>query len=179
MIEKKGRNCWLKGTFRNGTILSKKGIILGNNVMVYPQAYILTKPKSGNIIIGDGVNILVGTYIGGEKIKIGKNVLIGSLCSIVSTYHDHNRTDVPMKYQQDKFKPVVIEDDVWIGTHATILPGVTIGKGSIIGAGTVVTKNIPPYSIAVGVPAKVIKKRKILFQKSKPAKNKNDNLYIC
>ena len=57
-------------------------------------------------------------------------------------------------------KPVVIGDDVWLGRRAIILPGVCIGNGSIIGAGAVVTKDIPPFSVAVGVPAKVIKDRK-------------------
>ena len=55
---------------------------------------------------------------------------------------------------------VTVEDDVWIGSNCVILPGVTIGCGSVIGAGAVVTKDIPPYSIAVGVPAKVLKQRK-------------------
>jgi acetyltransferase-like isoleucine patch superfamily enzyme len=57
-------------------------------------------------------------------------------------------------------KPVIVDDDVWLGYNVTVLPGVTIGKGSVIGAGSVVTKNIPPYSIAVGNPCKVIGQRK-------------------
>lgn len=57
------------------------------------------------------------------------------------------------------YKPIVIEDDVWIAARVNVMAGVTIGKGSVIGAGSVVTKDIPPYSIAVGTPAKVIKKR--------------------
>jgi acetyltransferase-like isoleucine patch superfamily enzyme len=58
-------------------------------------------------------------------------------------------------------KEVVIEDDVWLGYNVIVLPGVTIGKGSVIGAGSVVSKDIPPYSIAIGNPARVIKKREI------------------
>ncbi len=56
-------------------------------------------------------------------------------------------------------KPVVIEDDVWIGSRVTILPGVTIGRGSVVGAAAVVTKDVPPYSVVAGNPAKVVKTR--------------------
>ncbi len=57
-------------------------------------------------------------------------------------------------------KPVTIEDDVWIGTRVIILPGLTIGRGSILGAGTVVTKDIPPFSVVVGNPGRIVKNRK-------------------
>jgi maltose O-acetyltransferase len=74
--------------------------------------------------------------------------------------HRHDRIDIPMCQQGfGEMKPVIIEDDVWLGERVIILPGVTIGKGSIIGAGAVVAKNVPPYSIAVGNPALVVKKR--------------------
>jgi acetyltransferase-like isoleucine patch superfamily enzyme len=64
-----------------------------------------------------------------------------------------------MKDQPTYVAKVIIEDDVWIGANATILPGVRVGKGSVIGAGSVVTNDIPEYSIAVGIPARVISKR--------------------
>ena len=68
--------------------------------------------------------------------------------------------DRPIHGQGIEFGPIVIEDYVWIGGRANIMAGVTIGKGSVIGAGAVVTRDIPPYSVAVGVPAKVIKTRR-------------------
>jgi len=87
-------------------------------------------------------------------------VLIAAHTTINSISHVATRTDVPMSSQGIYCDPVVIEDDVWIGLNCTILQGVTIGKGSIIGAGAVVTKDIPPYSIALGVPARVTGQRK-------------------
>ena len=90
------------------------------------------------------------------EIKIGSQVLIGPGTGIFTAIHpidpEIRATGV------EKSKPIIIEDQVWIGGNVTILPGVTIGKGSIIGAGSVVTKDIPEMSIALGNPAKVIRK---------------------
>jgi acetyltransferase-like isoleucine patch superfamily enzyme len=66
----------------------------------------------------------------------------------------------PMRFQQGIYGPVVIEEDCWIGSHAVILKGVTIGAGAVVAAGAIVTKDIPPYTIAAGVPARVIGERK-------------------
>lgn len=90
------------------------------------------------------------------EIKIGSQVLIGPGTGIFTAIHpidpEIRATGV------EKSKPIIIEDQVWIGGNVTILPGVTIGKGSIIGAGSVVTKDIPEMSIAIGNPAKVVRK---------------------
>ena len=111
-----------------------------------------------NLEIGDDSTI--GTYVhmwclGG--IAIGSRVMIGSHTAITSITHDYAEED--MRFAPTIRKPVVIEDDVWIGTHSIILPGVTIGRGAVIGANSVVTKDIGPYSIAHGSPAKVHKMR--------------------
>ena len=86
-------------------------------------------------------------------VTIGDNVLIGPRVNLASENH-------PVDPAQRGFligQPVIIEDDVWIGAAATILPGVTVGKNSVVAAGSVVTKNVPPNTIVAGVPAKVIK----------------------
>ena len=84
--------------------------------------------------------------------------MMGQEVIIYTTRHNDNRIDIPMMEQgMGNVLPVKIGDDVWIGGRVIILPGVTIGNGCIIGAGAVVTKDIPPYSVAVGVPAKVVK----------------------
>lgn len=120
-------------------------------------------------IIGTGENIEIGdysaigarAYVGGSgKIIIGNYVMMAPEAVILTGTHVHDRIDVPMCYQGCKKLEVIIEDDVWIGMRAIILPGVTIGCGSIVGAGAVVTKNVPPYSIVGGVPARVLKWRK-------------------
>lgn len=118
-----------------------------------------------DIVLGDyssiGKNSFVqsGTYI-------GSHVMIAPDCGIYTMNHGHQRIDIPMREQGlTKPKHVIIEDDVWIGTKTVILPGVRIGKGAIIGAGAVVTKDIPPYSIAVGNPA-IVKKRRVFHKKT-------------
>ena len=100
------------------------------------------------------------TYIGVFKpISIGSNTLIGAYSYIISANHDFKSRDIPIRDQGFTGAPIVIEDDVWIGTHVVVLPGVTIGEGAIIAAHSLVNKNIPPYEIWGGIPAKFIKKR--------------------
>ncbi|RIK30587.1 MAG: acetyltransferase [Anaerolineae bacterium] len=93
-------------------------------------------------------------------LKVGKDVMMGPYVVIVGENHNSSSREIPMRLQgYKKYSPVRIEDDVWIGARATILPGVTIGKGAIIGASAVVTKDVPPYAICAGNPARVIKYR--------------------
>ena len=109
--------------------------------------------------IGDnsGVGIRCELY---GPVKIGENVMMGPEVIVYTSGHKHDRTDIPMIAQGgDEARVVTIGNDVWIGRRAMIMPGVTIGDGCVIGAGAVVTKDIPPYSIAGGVPAKVMKSR--------------------
>ena len=90
---------------------------------------------------------------------IGRNVLIAGHSTINTVSHTPTRCDIPINDQPVLTDPVVIEDDCWIGLNAVILQGVTLGHGCIIGAGAVVTRSIPPWSIAVGVPARVVGQR--------------------
>jgi acetyltransferase-like isoleucine patch superfamily enzyme len=101
-----------------------------------------------------GCNAVLGA--GGGGIQIGKNVLIGQGVSIHSENHNFKDAHQLIREQGISHKGVVIGDDVWIGSKSVILDGVTIGTGAVIGAGSVVTRSIPAYSLAVGVPAKVI-----------------------
>lgn len=114
---------------------------------------------SHKVCLGDYSGIGVNAKIYGSCV-IGNYVMMGEDCTIITRNHAHERMDIPMMRQGfEEERTVYIGDDVWIGDRVTILPGVHIGKGCIIGAGAVVTSDIAPYSIAVGVPAKVIKKR--------------------
>lgn len=115
---------------------------------------------SSRVSVGEYGNIGKRAYIQG-KVDIGKHVMMGPECNIWTINHKTDRWDVPMCEQgNEEERPVVIEDDVWIGSRVTILPGVHIGTGSIIGAGSVVSKSVPEYSVVVGNPAKVIRSRK-------------------
>jgi acetyltransferase-like isoleucine patch superfamily enzyme len=92
-------------------------------------------------------------------ITIGDNTLIGAYSYIVSANHRFESRAAPIRDQGYRGAPIEIGEDVWIGTHVVILPGVRIGKGAIIGAGSLVNRNIPEYEIWGGVPARFIKKR--------------------
>ena len=128
----------------------------GKNVNIQPHATIARRVEIGDFS-GVGRNSLLQ---GG--VKLGKHVMMGPEVLIYTQNHDFSRTDIPMDQQGwSEEKPVVIEDDVWIGSRVTILPGVTIGKGSVIGASAVVTKSVPPYSVVAGNPAIVVKSRNI------------------
>nr|WP_317043564.1 DapH/DapD/GlmU-related protein [Flavobacterium phragmitis] len=111
------------------------------------------------VSIGHHTHINENVFI--QAAKIGNYVLIAPNVCLLSNSHVTSRIDIPMMLQgMTSNDPVIVEDDVWIGRNVVVMPGCKIGTGSIIGAGAIVTKNIPPFSIAVGVPAKVIKKRK-------------------
>ncbi len=131
---------------------------IGSKVIIFPHVYILF-PE--NISIGTGVSIHQFSYFDASGgIEIGSEVMIGHGVTIMTNSHNYNRIDISMKSQNVRHKKVNIGDDVWIGAKSTILMGVNVGKGAIIGANSVVTKNIPEYSIVGGVPAKVISVRK-------------------
>lgn len=107
------------------------------------------------IVIGDHSGIGVNCSIHGP-LTIGDNVMMGPEVVVLTNSHRFDKVDIPMNMQGTDSDPVVIGNDVWIGTRAIILPGVTIGSGVIIGAGAVVTKDIPDFAVVGGVPAKII-----------------------
>lgn len=120
-----------------------------------------------NVYIGKGQNITIGRYchinenVFIQGAIIGDFVMIAPNVSILNSTHNYQSTDLPIIMQGgEKVLNPIIEDDVWIGRNAIIMPNIRIGKGSIVGAGAVVTKDVEPYSVVGGVPAKLIKKRK-------------------
>jgi len=138
---------------------SEAGITLGHDTIVSRNCVI--QAKTASVLIGDktdiGCNVVI-TSSGG--ITIGQSVLIAGNCYIGGGRYNTSRTDIPMMDQGLYTKGcVVIEDDVWLGAGATVLDGVRIGKGCVVGAGAVVTKDLPEYAIAVGTPARVIRQR--------------------
>jgi acetyltransferase-like isoleucine patch superfamily enzyme len=134
-------------------------ISIGDDVRILRGVTISTT-TTGKITIGNRVHIGEGTVIfSGLSIKIGDDVIIGPQNVIVDSDHRYQDLSRPMNKQEFSLKEVSIEEDVWIASNCVVTKGVTIHKGAVIGAGGVVKKDIPPYSIAVGVPARVIKKR--------------------
>lgn len=146
-----------------------KNIEIGNNVWIGKGVQLLATVKSGagqefmpKITIGDNCNIGDYSHITCiNEIRFGKNVLLGK--NILISDNSHGATDrlvisIPPNRRPLVSKgPVIIDDNVWIGEKASILPGVHIGYGAIIGAGSVVTKDVPPFAVVGGNPARIIK----------------------
>lgn len=134
-------------------------IKISKNVIIKSNAQICSCNKSAKIHIGQNTTIGYHTFIySSEEILIGRDCMIAPFVYIVDSSHG-TKPNSTMNTQPNKTSPIIIEDDVWIGAKSIILPGVKIGKGSIIAAGSVVNSNVPEYSLYGGVPAKFIKKR--------------------
>lgn len=111
----------------------------------------------GDVIIGDHTRVgLHNTIIG--PVTIGSHVNLAQGITVTALNHNFVDSEKRIDEQGVSTTPVVIEDDVWIGANAVVLPGVKIGNHSVVAAGAVVTKDVPPHSIVAGVPAKIIKK---------------------
>lgn len=133
---------------------SKRSVIIG----LKNRCTFATINDISEIHIGKNSGLTGITIVSGSRISIGENVLIGAYCTIIdSDFHNAN----PSRRSSYKFesKPVTIEDNVFIGMNCTILKGVTIGKNSVIAANSVVISSIPPNSLAMGNPCKMILKR--------------------
>jgi acetyltransferase-like isoleucine patch superfamily enzyme len=136
-----------------------KNLNIGKKTRI--SSFVKIKVTNGFIRIGENCTINSFCFIDADKggVEIGDNALIGPHVGIHGSNYNYKSRENHIINQGIVSKGIRIEDDVWIGSHSTILDGVTIGKGAVIGAGAVVNRDIPHYSVAVGVPAKVIKKR--------------------
>lgn len=115
-----------------------------------------------NSVFEIGEDTYIGPYVclsGGGSIKIGRDCMIASHASLYAHNHVFVDRDTPIRLQGITCRGIEIGDDCWIGSGVRVVDGVKIGKGCVVGAGAVVTRDLPPYSIAVGVPAKVIGER--------------------
>lgn len=144
---------------RSKIILSLGNAKYGKN-LCFPRAFLkdVNKLKIGNnVSFGENCSLYCGSGV-----VIGNDVLIASYVSIISADHEFSDSMKTIESQGERIekKPIVIGDDVWIGTKSIILKRVRIGKGAIVGAGAVVTKDVPEYAVVAGNPAKIIKFRK-------------------
>ena len=151
-----------RGVIMDG--LMRRGITLGDHVMIGPYSVLAGAPVSNigeGIVMGANSAVNAYSFLGSSgAITIGKNVIMGQHVCFHPENHNFDRLDIPVKAQGTTRQGIVIEDDVWVGSNVTFLDGVHVGQGSVIGAGAVVRGTIPPYSIAVGVPARVVRSRK-------------------
>ncbi len=154
-------------------------IWLGRRVMIGEGCFLDAHSRSGRIILEDDVWLSRGCYLvayrdaeirieaqayighrcllyGHGGIHIGRNTLLANDVQLICGNHTFARRDLPIRAQPTEERPIVIEDDVWLGASVIVLGGVTVGRGAVVGAGAVVTHDLPPYSIARGVPARVV-----------------------
>jgi len=144
--------------------LSKNGIVIGDHVTIAKYSVLVCT----GVIANKGVGIRIGnnsaigaqSFLGGQGgIVIGNDVIMGPQVKIFSENHNFDSQDVPIRKQGESRSGVVIGDNCWIGAGVTILDGVLVGEGCVIAAGSIVTKSLPNNSIAIGVPAKIVKIR--------------------
>ena len=145
--------------------LSKRGIVFGDRCAVGRYAQIAPTGILGGIPgeglkLGDNSNIGPYSFIGcSGYIEIGARVLMGPRVNLLAENHNFDVSDVPIKSQGVTREFIAVEDDCWLGAGSTVLAGVTIGHDSVVAAGAVVTRDVPPFSVVGGVPAQVLRSR--------------------
>lgn len=170
-----GQGCCIEPDVR---LLVPRRIFLGNGVMIGEGCLLDANTPQGRIELQDGVWLSQGTYIvvgrgevvigpmshvghrclmyGTRGIRIGRGVSLANDVQLICGNHTFARRDIPIRAQPVEGAPIVIEDDVQLGASTIVLGGTTLGKGSVVGAGSVVTRSLQPYSLAWGVPARVV-----------------------
>lgn len=159
--------------------LCKKGVIFGNNVSVGRGSIIectgVIREIGDGLIIGDNVGFSPNCFLGIRgTVKIGNNTIFGPYVSLHAENHVFSDCNFPIRKQGTSRLGIEIGNDCWIGAKAIILDGVRIGDGSVIAAGAVVTKDVPPYSVVGGVPAKILKYRNLNTKKMTNKTQKKD-----
>jgi acetyltransferase-like isoleucine patch superfamily enzyme len=152
-----GDYSYVDGVARNGVRFGV-GAKLGRFATITSTSH-LSKLGQG-FQIGDNSGIGDFAHVGcSGGVTIGKNVIIGPFVTFHSQEHNSDRVDIPIRDQGTREAPIVLEDDIWVGSRVTFLAGTTIGRGSIVAAGSVVRSSFPEHSIIGGVPAKLLKTR--------------------
>lgn len=151
--------------FGRGCRVSWSARIKGGGPVTFGHGCVLTEgailiPNGGFITMGCGCSI--GPYVvlnGAAGLSIGNHVGIGCHSVVYTSSHVYDAPDVPILRQGTTREPVTIHDDVWIGAATVILGGVTIGRGAVVAAGAVVTRDVEPFTVVAGVPARPIRQR--------------------
>ncbi len=139
--------------------LNNEGIYINKNTFIGRNS--ILSCKNGDIILEK--NVVVGfncEIVSASKVVVGENTLISAYAYIIGGGHDYSRIDIPISEQEKPSYGIEIEKNCWIGAGVMVFDDVTIGRDTIIGAGAVVSKGIPPFSVAAGVPARVARSRK-------------------
>lgn len=133
--------------------------LIGNKVRIDRGVRILSANES-KITIADGARIgLYSVLNGGDSISIGKKSLVSGFVYLQTSMHGYANKHSSVQDQGYDHAPVVLEEDVWLGTHVVILPGVVVGTGSVVGSNAVVNRSVVPHTVVGGIPAKKLKER--------------------
>jgi acetyltransferase-like isoleucine patch superfamily enzyme len=175
VLGKVGRGCFIERDVRWQV---PRQVLMGKRVFIGEGCFLDANSSSSGIaleddvwlsrgcylVAGPGVEIAIGrrTYVGHRclfyghgGIQVGCSVLFANDVQLICGNHTFARRDIPIRAQPTEERPIVIEDDVWLGSSTIVLGGVTVGQGSVVSAGAVVTHSLPPFSIAQGVPARI------------------------
>jgi acetyltransferase-like isoleucine patch superfamily enzyme len=136
-----------------------RGIEIGSRVFL--GRHTLLACKEGDIVLEDGVNISYNCAVfSASTVRIGAETLLAAYCYVVGGGHDFDRVDVPVVQQARPSRGILVGPGGWLGAGAIVLDGVSIGASAIVGAHAVVTQDVPPFAIAAGAPARVVRDRR-------------------
>jgi acetyltransferase-like isoleucine patch superfamily enzyme len=152
-VHKRHRKAIIRRTARLD-VLPFRAFTLGPGALI--EDYTVVNNGVGDVIIGEKSFIGIGSVVIGP-VNVGKQVIVAQYVVMSGLNHNYESIELPIRKQGVNTRPIVIEDECWIGAHAVITAGVTIGKHSVVAGGSVVTKDVPPYSVVAGNPARVIK----------------------
>ncbi len=161
------------------TLVGVRGIVIGSHCKVDPFCYLKSEKPNGRLVIGNHVVInrfshisakgsqvriedysYIGynNWIGGQgSITIGHNFISGMNLVMVSSNHDYYNVSIPYHRGEEIEGDILVGDSVWIGANSVVLPGISIGSGAVVAAGSIVTKDVPPHVVVAGNPAEVVK----------------------
>jgi len=154
------------------SLFYKLGYHIHDHVAPVAKMHISGNPRihpTASIRCGESISLGKNSHINAfccvwaspnSRIILGENLLMGPGCKLFSSNHSTENINIPMNVQPYVQKDIIVGNDVWLGANSVILAGTTIGDGTIVAAGAVVTKDLPPYVIAAGIPARPIKARK-------------------
>ncbi len=140
-------------------VYGPKHVSLGRNVHVGPGSWFYTANEYARLEIGDGTRMSgLCVLSAADRVTLGRDVLLGRNVYIADHSHGVELADVPVYEQElERIEPVVIGDRAWLGQNVVILPGVTVGAGAVVGANSVVSVDVPPRTVVVGAPARVVR----------------------
>lgn len=137
-----------------------RGIVIGDHVFIGRNT--ILSCKNGDIHVGDGSNIGFNCEIfSASEVRLGRNVLMAAYGYLVGGTHAFDRVDVPVSLQDRRSRGIEVGENAWIGAHAVVVDGTRIGRDAVIGAGAVVTRDVPDWHVAAGVPARPLRDRRL------------------